>query len=71
MTPLLTESGMEKIKQELNNIRTVKLPHAENRVKKHVENGDVEDAKDSIAELNFYIGRIAVLEKMITTAKMI
>lgn len=71
MTTLLTESGMEKIKQELNNIRTVKMPHVENRVKKHVEYGDDEEAKVAISELNFYIGRIATLEKMITTAKMI
>lgn len=68
---ILTQQGMEKIKAELEHVRTVKVPYADNRVQQAKEYGIQEEIKDAKAEQAFYKQRIVVLKGMIETAKIV
>lgn len=71
---LVTKEGFEKLKEELQNLKTVKKREVAERLKEAIsygdlsENSEYEEAKNEQA---FVEGRIMELEKMIKNAKII
>ena len=71
---VLTQEGLEKLEQELVNLRTVRRREVADRIKQAIEFGDIsenseyEDAKNEQA---FIEGRILTLEKMLRNVKVI
>jgi len=71
---LLTKSGLEALKEELENLKTVKRREVAERLKEAIsygdlsENSEYEEAKNEQA---FVEGRIVELEKMIKNVKFI
>lgn len=71
---ILTHEGLNKLENELENLKTVKRPEVAERLKAAIELGDIsenseyEDAKN---EQGFIEGRILQLEKMLRNAKVI
>lgn len=71
---MLTRDGLEKLEQELEELRSVKRTEVAERIKEAIafgdlsENSEYDDAKNEQA---FIEGRILTLEKMIRNAKVI
>lgn len=71
---LLTKEGLEKLKKELQEIKTIKRPEVIQRIKNAKEFGDLsenaeyEDAKN---EQSFIEGKIQEMEEMVKNAKII
>jgi transcription elongation factor GreA len=71
---ILTAEGLNKLEQELENLKAVKRREVAERIKQAIEFGDIsenseyEDAKNEQA---FIEGRILTLEKMLRNAKVI
>jgi transcription elongation factor GreA len=71
---VLTQEGLEKLEQELINLKTVRRREVADRIKQAIEFGDIsenseyEDAKNEQA---FIEGRIITLEKMLRNVKVI
>lgn len=71
---ILTQEGLKKLEQELENLKTVRRREVAERIKQAIEFGDIsenseyEDAKNEQA---FIEGRILTLEKMVRNAKVI
>jgi transcription elongation factor GreA len=71
---LLTPSGLQKLEEELEYLRTVKRKEVAERIKTAISYGDIsenseyEDAKNEQA---FIEGRIITLEKMLRNARVI
>jgi len=71
---ILTHDGLNKLENELENLKTVKRPEVAERLKQAIELGDIsenseyEDAKN---QQGFIEGRILQLEKMLRNAKVI
>jgi transcription elongation factor GreA len=71
---ILTAEGLNKLEQELENLKSVKRREVAERIKQAIEFGDIsenseyEDAKNEQA---FIEGRILTLEKMLRNAKVI
>lgn len=71
---MLTRDGLEKLEQELEELRSVKRTEVAERLKEAIafgdlsENSEYDDAKNEQA---FIEGRILTLEKMIRDAKVI
>jgi transcription elongation factor GreA len=71
---ILTPEGLNKLEQELENLKSVKRREVAERIKQAIEFGDIsenseyEDAKNEQA---FIEGRILTLEKMLRNAKVI
>ncbi|MBO8136977.1 MAG: transcription elongation factor GreA [Desulfotomaculum sp.] len=71
---ILTNAGLKKLEEELENLKTVKRREVAQRIKQAIEFGDIsenseyEDAKNEQA---FIEGRIITLEKMLRNAKVI
>jgi len=71
---VLTKEGLEKLEQELINLKTVRRREVAERIKQAIEFGDIsenseyEDAKNEQA---FIEGRILTLEKMLRNVKVI
>jgi transcription elongation factor GreA len=68
---ILTKQGLKKIKEELEHVKSVKIPYADNRLKDAKEYGDPAVIRDAKAEREFYNQRIVVLKGMIETAKIV
>lgn len=70
---LITEEGLEKVRNELNELLTVRRPEVINRIKGAKELGDLsENAEYSAAkeEQSFVEGRIQEVEEIIKHAKI-
>src|SRR3989344_5557196 len=70
---LITEEGLEKLKEELKELMTVRRPEVINRIKGAKELGDLsENAEYSAAkeEQSFVEGRIQEIEEVIKHAKI-
>lgn len=71
---ILTQAGLEKLEQELEELKTVKRKEVADRIKQAIgfgdlsENSEYEDAKNEQA---FIEGRILTLEKMLRNVKVI
>ena len=71
---ILTRAGLEKLEQELEDLKTVKRKEVADRIKQAIgfgdlsENSEYEDAKNEQA---FIEGRILTLEKMLRNVKVI
>jgi len=71
---ILTPEGLNKLEQELENLKSVKRRDVAERIKQAIEFGDIsenseyEDAKNEQA---FIEGRIITLEKMLRNVKVI
>lgn len=71
---LLTKEGLQKLKDELQHLKEVRLKEVAERLKEAIgygdlsENSEYEDAKNEQA---FVVGRIAEVELMIKNAKII
>ena len=71
---LLTEEGLEKLKQELEHLKTVRRPEVAERIRQSKElantqnNAEFDDAKNEQA---FVEGRILTLEQMVQDATII
>lgn len=71
---ILTQDGMERLEQELEELRSVKRTEVADRIKEAIafgdisENSEYDDAKNEQA---FIEGRIMTLEKMLRNAKVI
>ena len=71
---ILTRDGLEKLEQELEDLKTVKRKEVADRIKQAIgfgdlrENSEYEDAKNEQA---FIEGRILTLEKMLRNVKVI
>jgi len=71
---ILTPEGLNKLEQELENLKTVKRREVAERIKQAIEFGDIsenseyEDAKNEQA---FIEGRIITLEKMLRNVRVI
>lgn len=71
---ILTEGGLKKVEEELENLKSVRRREVAERIKQAIEFGDIsenseyEDAKNEQA---FIEGRIITLEKMLRNAKVI
>lgn len=71
---MLTRAGLERLEDELDNLRTVKRKEVAERIKQAIgfgdisENSEYEDAKNEQA---FIEGRIITIEKMLRNAKVI
>ncbi|MGI6225740.1 MAG: transcription elongation factor GreA [Peptococcales bacterium] len=71
---ILTREGLQRLEEELDNLRTVKRKEVAERIKQAIEFGDIsenseyEDAKNEQA---FIEGRIITIEKMLRNAKVI
>lgn len=71
---ILTQDGLEKLEQELEDLKTVKRKEVADRIKQAIgfgdlsENSEYEDAKNEQA---FIEGRILTLEKMLRNVKVI
>ncbi len=71
---ILTPSGLQKLEEELDNLKTVKRREVAERIKIAIgfgdlsENSEYEDAKNEQA---FIEGRIITLEKMLRNARVI
>ncbi|MTI85923.1 MAG: transcription elongation factor GreA [Firmicutes bacterium] len=71
---ILTEGGLKKVEEELENLKSVQRREVAERIKQAIEFGDIsenseyEDAKNEQA---FIEGRIITLEKMLRNAKVI
>ncbi|OKP91398.1 hypothetical protein [Paenibacillus sp. P32E] len=66
---ILTKHGVERFREELESIKSVRLPGAEDKlevVKKH--GGNIKDATD---ERDFYKNRITYLENALEKAKVL
>ena len=71
---LLTEEGLKKLENELENLISVKRLEVAQRIKTAIEYGDLSENSeydDAKNEQAFVEGRIKELEKMIRTAKII
>lgn len=71
---LVTKEGLQKLKDELQNLKEVRLKEVAERLKEAIsygdlsENSEYEDAKNEQA---FVVGRMAELEEQIKNAKII
>ena len=71
---IMTRDGLEKLEQELEDLKTVKRKEVADRIKQAIgfgdlsENSEYEDAKNEQA---FIEGRILTLEKMLRNVKVI
>lgn len=71
---ILTSTGLQKLEEELDNLKTVKRKEVAERIKIAIgygdlsENSEYEDAKNEQA---FIEGRIITLEKMLRNARVI
>lgn len=71
---ILTESGLKKVEEELEELKSVRRREVAERIKQAIEFGDIsenseyEDAKNEQA---FIEGRIITLEKMLRNVKVI
>ncbi|MBO8129293.1 MAG: transcription elongation factor GreA [Peptococcaceae bacterium] len=71
---ILTSTGLKRLEEELEHLRTVRRREVAERIKQAIEFGDIsenseyEDAKNEQA---FIEGRIITLEKMLRNAKVI
>lgn len=71
---ILTSAGLQKLEDELENLRSVKRQEVAERIKVAISYGDISENSeydDAKNEQAFVEGRILVLEKMIRTAKII
>src|SRR3989338_1716467 len=70
----ITKEGLEKLKQELERLKKVKMPEVVERIARAKELGDLsenaeyQDAKD---EQGFIAGRLAELENLINKSEVI
>lgn len=70
----MTQAGLEKLKNELNELKTIKRPAVIKRIKEARELGDLSenaDYQDAREEQSFIEGRIKELEAMIKDAHVI
>ena len=71
---LLTKGGLEKLENELLNLRTVKRKEMAARIKEAISFGDITDNseyEDAKNEQAFIEGRIITLEKMLRRARLL
>ena len=71
---LLTKGGLEKLENELNQLRTVKRKEIAARIKEAISFGDITDNseyEDAKNEQAFVEGRIITLEKMLRRARIL
>ena len=71
---ILTAEGLQKLEDELDNLRSVKRQEVSERLKVAISYGDISENSeydDAKNEQAFVEGRILVLEKMIRNAKVI
>ncbi|HET7560168.1 MAG TPA: transcription elongation factor GreA [Limnochordia bacterium] len=71
---LLTKEGLEKLENELDQLKTVKRREVAARIKQALEFGDISENSeydDAKNEQAFVEGRIATLEKMLRNARVI
>ena len=71
---ILTHEGLNKLENELENLKTVKRPEVAERLKAAIELGDISENSeydDAKNEQGFIEGRILQLEKMLRNAKVI
>lgn len=71
---ILTLAGLQKLEDELENLRSVKRQEVAERIKIAISYGDISENSeydDAKNEQAFVEGRIIELEKMIRTAKII
>ncbi len=71
---LLTRDGMDKLEQELHNLKTVKRKEIADRIKEAISFGDITDNaeyEDAKNEQAFVEGRIITLEKMLRRARLL
>ena len=71
---ILTVAGLNKLEDELENLRSVKRQEVAERIKVAISYGDISENSeydDAKNEQAFVEGRIIELEKMIRTAKII
>jgi transcription elongation factor GreA len=71
---LLTPSGLQKLEEELEHLRTVKRKEVAERIKTAIEYGDISENSeydDAKNEQAFIEGRIITLEKMLRNARVI
>ena len=70
----LTKQGLEELKQELNDLKNDKLPHAIDRVRNAREQGDLSENSEYHAareDHSLIEGRIEELEELISRAKVV
>lgn len=71
---LLTKGGLEKLENELNQLRTVKRKEIAARIKEAISFGDITDNseyEDAKNEQAFVEGRIITLEKMLRRSRLL
>lgn len=71
---LLTPSGLRKLEEELEHLRTVKRKEVAERIKAAIEYGDISENSeydDAKNEQAFIEGRIITLEKMLRNVRVI
>ncbi len=71
---LITAEGLEKLKEELDNLKSVRRIEVSARIKQAIEYGDISENSeydDAKNEQAFIEGRIIELENKIRTAKII
>lgn len=74
METLITAEGLEKLKEELDNLKSVRRIEVSARIKQAIEYGDISENSeydDAKNEQAFIEGRIIELENKIRTAKII
>lgn len=67
----LTPQGKAKIEEEIEHLKTYKLPRAEEKVKWAMEYGDGVDMHTTSAERDFYKKRLPMLEEIVSEAVII
>jgi transcription elongation factor GreA len=71
---LLTQSGLQKLEEELNHLKTVKRREVAERIKIAISYGDISENSEYDEAKNeqaFIEGRIITLEKMLRNARII
>lgn len=70
----LTQDGLKKLEEELDNLKSVKRREVAERIKQAIEFGDISENSeydDAKNEQAFIEGRILTLEKMLRNARII
>lgn len=73
-TTYLTKAGLDKLKAELEDLKTVRRPAVIQRIKEATSNGDLKENSeydDAKNEQGFVEGRIAELEQLLMTSKIV
>ena len=68
---LITQEGLEQLKEELNELKSVRRIKVSKRIQEAIALGDLSENSDAKNEQAFVEGRISELENKIRTAKII